>query len=87
MADTYVETMIANQSDPAIGAVLIDYSGGNQTVSGHARGLYITTAGNLKIDTARGDIGIVHPFITGLAPIKVTKIYQTSSTAAGVIWY
>jgi hypothetical protein len=87
MADTYPETMVASQSDPAIGAVLIDYSGGNQTVSGHMRALYITTAGDLKVDTARGDIAVIHPFVVGPAPLKVTKIYQADSTAAGVIWY
>lgn len=86
MADTYKETGVAVESDPAIGAVLINYAGGDQTVAGHARGLYITTAGNLNITTARGET-LVHPFVVGLAPIKVVAILQASSTAAGVIWY
>lgn len=86
MADTYNETSVANQSDPAIGAVLINYSGGDQTVVGPMRALYITTAGNLNITTARGET-LVHPVVVGPCPLKVVKIFQASSTAAGVIWY
>ncbi len=87
MADTYLDRVPAKEDDPAIGAVVISYGGGDQTITGHARFLYITTAGNLKVDTARGDVGITLAFVTGLAPIKVTKIYQTGSTAAGSIWF
>jgi len=80
------ETAVADQSDPAIGAVLIDYSAGNQVVVGAPRFLYITTAGNLHITTARGET-LVMPVVTGVCPIKVVTIFQASSSAAGVIWY
>lgn len=87
MPDTYNSTQVARQSDPANGATLIDYSGGNQTVSGNARGIYITTAGNLKVDTARGDTVTLTNLVTGLLPLRVTLIYQTGSTAAGFLLF
>lgn len=87
MADTYPSTQVAAQGDPANDAIAIDYSGGDQTITGNARALYITTAGTLKVDTAAGRT-VTLPFITGIAPLKVTKIYQTgSSAAAGQIWF
>lgn len=87
MPDTYPSTQVARQSDPANDAIAIDYSLGDQTIAGNARALYITTAGNLKVDTAAGRVGVTLPFITGVAALKVTKIYQTGSTAAGAIWF
>lgn len=87
MADTYPSTQVAAQSDPANGSILIDYSVTDQDVTVPMRSLYITTAGDLKVDTAAGQVGVTRPFIVGLAPLKVTKIYKTGSTAAGQIWF
>lgn len=87
MADTFPTTQVAQQNDPAIGAVVIDYSGGNQDIAGKARALYITTAGILVVDTARGDVAVQHPVVVGIAPLSVTRIYQAGSTAAGAVWF
>lgn len=66
---------------------LIDYSGGNQSPATVSRGILISTAGNLKIDTAGGESGVIVPFTAGWHPVQVTKIYQASSTAAGSVWW
>lgn len=71
-----------NKSDvsSAFAAVAIDYSGGDQTVSGVARGIYVGVTGNVKVDMP-GASGITFSNLpVGFAPIQVTKVYQTGST-------
>jgi hypothetical protein len=85
--DTLTQTPILDTSDPAMGGVVIDYSGGDQTVAGYNRWLLIGTAGTLKVDMADGST-VSLPLPVGMHKIRVTKIYQTgSATAAGVILY
>ncbi len=76
---------------PFVTFVPIDYSGGDQTVATVGgltmRGFNITTAGLLYVDCASVTNG---PFAVGVGTnllAAVTKIYQTSSTAAGSIVY
>lgn len=67
----------------------IDYSGGDQTsITDGSNGIWINTAGDLKIDTWGGATGVTFTVVVGLFPQRrVKKIYQTGSTAAGFIGY
>lgn len=89
MADTFPDRAPATQSDPAIGAAAIDYSGGDQTFTKRVRGIYIATAGALKVDMADGTTVTFSSLAAGTVyPFCITKIYQTgSSAAAGVVLY
>ena len=76
----------ARRSDPADGALAIDYSGGNQTLTTQSRGIYIGTAGNLKVDMGDGTTVTFSNLVAGtIYPLAVKKIYQTGSTAAGLV--
>lgn len=73
-------------SDPPCGLVAIDYSGGNQDLSGYAvRGVQISTAGNLNVVMVDGSSGVVY-VTQGLNSMRIKTILQASSTAAGVVW-
>lgn len=73
-------------SDPATGAVAIDYSGGNQTLAVEARGIYISTAGHLNVTMRDGQTVLFSNLAAGqVYPFGVTAILQASSTAAGVV--
>lgn len=87
MADTYPQTSFVEHSDPAIGAVAIDYSSADQLIVGSNRWLHISTAGTLKVDMARGDtVSLV--LAVGVYKYRITKIYQSgSSSAAGFVMY
>lgn len=82
---------MASMSNPAEGGVVINYGGGDQTLAKVCRGIYISTAGNLKVDMPGGGTPVTLTF-TGLTagtvyPIRVKKIYQVGSTAAGIALY
>lgn len=90
MADTFPQRVPLSPDEPAIGGVAINYSGGNQDLSTvKARGVYIGTAGALKVDMADGSTGLTFSSMSAgqIYPLKITKIYQTGSTAAGVVLY
>lgn len=70
---------------PAENAVAIDYGSADQTLFAASRALLISTAGNLKVDMAGSGTGITLPVPVGLIPVRISKIYQTGSTAAGVV--
>lgn len=79
---------MANYTDTfsARSAVAIDYSGGNQSLSGPCRAIYIATAGNLVVRLS-GDTA--NRTFTGLLagniyPLSVVTIVQASSTATGL---
>ena len=87
MADTILQRIPDAAAAAAIGAVTIDYSGGNQDLSAYRiRGIYIGTAGNLKVDMVDGTTGVTFSNLTAgvIYPLKVTMVYQTGSTAAGL---
>lgn len=86
MADTYLRRAVVHDSDPAIGAIAIDYASGDQEITVAARGVYIATAGALKVDMANGSTVTFSSMAAGtIYPIAITKIYQTGSTAAGLV--
>jgi len=75
----------ARSSQPATGAVAIDYSGGDQTLATTARGVYVGTAGHLKVDMQDGTTVTFSNLAAGsIYSIAIRKIYQTGSTAAGL---
>lgn len=88
MADTLSIKGVA-VGDAAIGAVAISYGGGDQEFTRAVRGIYIGTAGNLKVDMADGTLGVTFSNLAAgsVYALKVTKIYQTGSTAAGLALY
>jgi hypothetical protein len=87
MADTYTQRQPLSPDEPAIGAVAISYGSGDQDLSTYrVRGVYIGTAGNLKVDMADGTTAVTFSNLAAGAiyPLKVTKVYQTGSSAAGL---
>lgn len=76
------------RDDPAIGAVAIDYGGGDQDITVPARGLYIQTNGNLAVEMVNGDAVTFTGLLAGtIYPVCLRKILQTGSTAAGLVLY
>lgn len=85
MADTLPTTGVA-PGEAAFGVTAIDYSGGDQTVTGRVRAVAITTAGTLKFDTPRGDT-VTLTLAVGEWHFQIVKIYQTGSDAAGALFF
>lgn len=88
MADTLPMKGVG-AADPAIGGVVIDYSGGDQEFTRPVRGVYIGTAGTLKVDLVDGSTLTFSNLAAGqIYSLRITKIYQTgSATAAGNVLY
>lgn len=84
MADTYDERVPMTPEAPAIGAYVINYAGGDQDLSTRrVRGIYISTAGTLKVDFANGSTATLSGLAAGAVyPFAITKIYQVGSSAA-----
>ncbi len=84
------EGSVPRASEP-VGAIAIDYSTGDQVLTGYsrpARGVYIGTAGHLKVDMADGTTVTFSNLAAGNDyPRAITKIYQSGSTAAGVVLF
>ncbi len=77
------------QCDPAVGAVAISYGGGDQDLAAYnIRGIHCSTAGTIKVDMVDGTSGITFTLVAGgVYPYRITKIYQSGSTMAGVVVY
>lgn len=76
------------QADPPVGAVAISYGGGDQELTVPARAVYIGTAGHLKVDMVDGTtVTFSNMAAATVYPMYITKIYQTGSTAAGLVLY
>lgn len=76
--------MPMSDTSPAENAVAIDYSGGD--VSGfRSRALLIGGAGNLKVDMVGLGTGVTLACPAGLLPVAIKKVYQSGSTATGVV--
>jgi uncharacterized membrane protein (DUF441 family) len=88
MADTLNASVPTLAAGPYVGCLLINYTA-DQTWSGVARGVYLTTGGTLKVDFANGTTGTLAGLITGTVyPFAIMKIYQTgSATAAGYVLF
>lgn len=77
---------VQERSDPAIGAIAIDYAAGDQDITVPSRGLYISSAGDLVVLMANGDAVTLTGLLAGVVyPIAVRKIIQAASTAAGLV--
>ncbi len=77
-----------DRSDPAMGGIAINYSGGDQVLAlpTIARGLYISGAGALVVVMANGDAVTFSGLLAGIVyPIAVKQITASGSSAAGVI--
>ena len=76
-------------SDPAVGAILIDYSVGNQVlglgVTQTARGIHCNTAGNLAVVMQDGSVATFALTAGVTYPYAIRQVTQTGSTAAGVV--
>jgi len=76
------------QVDPPVGAIAIDYVGGDQVLNVPARRVYISVAGNLKVEMANGTTVTFANLAAGFQhEMYITKIYQVGSTAAGLVLY
>ena len=87
MADTISLRVTPAYDAPAIGGVTISYGGGDQDLTSYKiRGVYIGTAGNLKVDMADGSTQLTFSNLAAgtIYPLMVTKIYNSGSTAAGI---
>lgn len=71
--------------DPYVGAVAINYAGGDQVLTTYGRGIYVSTTGALKVDFVDGSTVTLSALPVGVYRFCVKKIYQTGSTAAGVV--
>lgn len=78
---------------PAIGALAINYSSDQDLKGRRVRGIYIGTAGTLKVDFNDGEASSIGVTLANLAagvvyPFCITKIYAAgSSSAAGCVLY
>ena len=78
-------------TDPTVGPIgvrVIDYSGGDQDVSDRpVRGVYVGTSGHLAVEMVDGSIGTFSNLPVGEHAMQIRTIYQTGSTAAGLVVY
>ncbi len=71
-------------SDPAVGAVAFTGTA-DVDLPTVARGVYISTAGDLKVDMFDGTTVTFSNLLAGVVyPFAFKKIYDTGTTAAGV---
>jgi hypothetical protein len=80
MADTYRDYTPAQQNDPALGSVAINYTS-DQTFTKRVRGLHINVAGTLAVEFQDGSTATLILGI-GLWPYSVTKIFNAGSATA-----
>ncbi len=74
------------RSDPAVGAVTINYAATDQTFTKPTRGLYISGAGALVVIMSNGDSVTFTGLLAGvLYPIAVKTIVKAGSSAAGLV--
>ena len=77
---------MAANSGPAAGGQSVDASSSDVTLDRESRGIYVGTAGDLKVDLADGSTltfvglaaGIVHP-------LRVAKVYNSGTTAGDIV--
>lgn len=71
--------------DLSIPATHAEVTTGSDTVDlvNTSRALVVGTAGNIKVTTLGGET-VVMAFPAGVTPIRVTRVWLTSLTAAGI---
>jgi hypothetical protein len=87
VADSYNSSTPSLYASSPYNALAIDYSGGNQTLTGVVRGVYVAVTGHLKDDMAGGNTVTWSNLPVGQHAMEITKIYQTGSTASGLVLY
>lgn len=71
-------------SDPAVGGIAFTGTA-DVTFDQYTRGVYISTAGDLKVDMFDGSTVTFSGLLAGAVyPFAVLKVYDTGTTAAGV---
>ena len=80
--DTYGASM---DSGPARGGFSITPADGAD-LAVYARGIYIGTAGDLKVDTVEGDtLTFVGAQAGGVIPVVAKRVYSTGTTAGNLV--
>lgn len=69
----------------AHGAVAVDVSSADQSLALGCRGLYVGTTGDIKVDLP-SNTGITFTNVAvGIFPVQVTKVYNSGTTASGIV--
>lgn len=75
-----------NSDVPAVGAVAIDVSGGDQALSPPIRGFHVGVAGDVAVTMLDGtDVTFVGCVAGGTYPYACQTIKQTGTTATSVV--
>jgi hypothetical protein len=73
-----------DRTDPITDAAAVDISAADFVLTHVSRGVYVGTAGDLKVDMEGGQT-VTWPSASGWMPIRITKVYKTGTTAAGIV--
>ena len=86
MADPFVGHNKGLDS-PFDSAIAVDIGSGDHTLATASRGLWVGGLGNVKVDMVGVGTGIVFTAVPAgtLLPIRVTKIYQSGTTASAMV--
>lgn len=70
-------------SEPAVGAVA--HTKNDETTFHPTRGVYVGSAGTMKVDMAKSGTAVSFTAVAGYHPISVTRIYATDTAASGFV--
>lgn len=73
---------MSTESRPATGGAAVTPSDSADITE--TRGLYIGTAGNLKVTFADGTTATLTSVANGVIPLKVKRVWATGTTATGI---
>lgn len=77
----YTRTDISSAND----AVPVDVSTDNQILPGTCRNLYVGTAGDIALVTAKGSTVTFASVPVGVLPVQATQINNSGTTASGIL--
>jgi hypothetical protein len=83
MADDFTSVELTLAS-PAVNAVAVTPND-TTDLTHDTRALYVGGAGDIKLDTVGGDSGILFKNVIGLLPVRVRRVWATSTTATYII--
>jgi hypothetical protein len=85
MADEFIGEA-RSLTSPATHAAVVNLAADTDLSGQPSRGVLINGAGNLKVDTLGGEIGVIIPCPVGFLSIRLKKIYSTANgtTATGI---
>lgn len=76
------------QNDPPLGGIALDVSGGDQTPARNVRWFYCSAAGHLHVTMVDGSAITLSNLVAGsIYPLRVMSVFQTGTTATGVLLY